>query len=942
MRSRASLQGILPFASLLLSLVGPLAGRVNAATFTNFESHQIHPLALSADGSRLFACNTPDNRLTVYTVTAGGLTLEAEIPVGLEPVSVRIRSASEVWVVNHLSDTISIVDLTTMNVRATLPVGDEPTDVVFAGPGGLAWVCVSQEDAIKRFDPARLDLPPLVIPVPGSDPRALAVNSEGTRVYLAAFESGNRTSILSESEVLSGGGPPPPSPPKSPALPAAPRSGLIVFHDGTHWVDASGTRHWDTLVPIPYLPADQDLFEFDALAATPVPRGFGNIGTLNFGLTVHPLSGVVYVANFEAFNLTRFEPNLKGRFGQYRITRVDPTGPGTVTAVHLNPHINYAVSPGPPGEIALSLSQPNAGDWNAAGDRLYLAVLGSGKLAVLDVAGGVLARLDVGEGPSAAEVDDARNRVYVLNRFSNSVALVSTTSLTKTGEVSLGYQPEPSVVTNGRKFLYDARVTSAHGDLACASCHPFAHFDNIAWDLGDPTGVMQPAPQAGIPPFHPMKGPMATQTLRGLAAIGLMHWRGDRQGFLSFNPAFKTLLGRADSLTSFQMQLFSDFILTVTDPPNPNQNLDRTYPDPAFPTPSPERGRLEFTMVPHDGGVMCQTCHQSIPANDPVRVAPGSFDALIPGPALLEGQAFKIPHLRNMYEKTGFADAPGPQKRTFGFIHDGSVDNLFRFLQSPVFTFSNDDERRDLEAFLLAFDTGTAPAVGAQQTVDAVNRDEPGAVNRIALLMARADAGDVDLVVKGRRAGQPRGWLYQAGQFQSDRMFDPPVSATILRSWAAAGGELTFTAVSPGNGDRIGIDRDCDGWGDRDELDAGTNPADASSFPAASAAVEGGSGGGVLATLSRPGSNPMPATGTTVAFTLAEAADVSVRIFDSQGRFVADLLPRSRQQGTVTLRWFGRDATGSDAPSGVYFLRLDARGAGGRVVTRSERIVLAR
>ena len=30
--------------------------------------------------------------------------------------------------------------------------------------------------------------------------------------------------------------------------------------------------------------------------------------------------------------------------------------------------------------------------------------------------------------------------------------------------------------------------------------------------------------------FHPLKGPMTTQTLRGLKGHGSQHWRGDRMG----------------------------------------------------------------------------------------------------------------------------------------------------------------------------------------------------------------------------------------------------------------------------------------------------------------------------------------------------------------------------------------------------------------------------
>src|SRR2546430_15826133 len=83
--------------------------------------------------------------------------------------------------------------------------------------------------------------------------------------------------------------------------------------------------------------------------------------------------------------------------------------------------------------------------------------------------------------------------------------------------------------------------TSSRGDSACASCHIFGDFDGLAWDLGDPdnseianNGIFTVTPaQAGSPVsvnFRPMKGPMTTQSLRGLDNHGAMHWRGDRLG----------------------------------------------------------------------------------------------------------------------------------------------------------------------------------------------------------------------------------------------------------------------------------------------------------------------------------------------------------------------------------------------------------------------------
>src|SRR5512139_1685972 len=81
------------------------------SSFVAFETGQVRPLAQSPDGTRLFAVNTPDNRLEIFDVGAGALTKVGSVPVGLEPTAVAARTNGEVWVVNHLSDSISIVDV---------------------------------------------------------------------------------------------------------------------------------------------------------------------------------------------------------------------------------------------------------------------------------------------------------------------------------------------------------------------------------------------------------------------------------------------------------------------------------------------------------------------------------------------------------------------------------------------------------------------------------------------------------------------------------------------------------------------------------------------------------------------------------------------------------------------------------------------------------------
>lgn len=101
------------------------------------------------------------------------------------------------------------------------------------------------------------------------------------------------------------------------------------------------------------------------------------------------------------------------------------------------------------------------------------------------------------------------------------------------------YNPEPTSIVNGRPFLYDATLTSGLGDASCASCHVFGDMDGLAWDLGnlDREVVLNPNDYAALNyqlpeqrQLHPLKGPMVTQSMRGIADSGPLHWRGDRTG----------------------------------------------------------------------------------------------------------------------------------------------------------------------------------------------------------------------------------------------------------------------------------------------------------------------------------------------------------------------------------------------------------------------------
>jgi len=312
-----------------------------SSSFKNFEGPQIHPLAMTPDGTRLLAANTPNASLSVFYVAGNTLSLMAEIPVGLEPASVAVRNNNEAWVVNWLSDSVSVVDLNRFKVSRTFDVGDEPTDVVFAGQQKeLAFVCVSGLSLVKVFDPAAPAASPQVITINGKQPRALARDAAGAQVFVSIFESGSQTTIVPEAQVTSNGGPPPPSPAMAPGLPVAPKVGLIVKWNGSGWADETGNAKWTSTIP--YTLADIDVVVIDARGLTPavsnLVRGAGtHIGNAVFD----PTGNRLLVANDEARNVVRFEPNLRGHFLTTRIDSISLGGTPSVTATDINTHIDF-------------------------------------------------------------------------------------------------------------------------------------------------------------------------------------------------------------------------------------------------------------------------------------------------------------------------------------------------------------------------------------------------------------------------------------------------------------------------------------------------------------------------------------------------------------------------------------------------------------------------
>ncbi|MEO8841234.1 MAG: hypothetical protein ABI591_03605 [Kofleriaceae bacterium] len=959
--------------------------------YTLFETLQVRPLALSPNGKLLFAANTPDNRLEIFRVNNGNLTPIGSVSVGLEPVAVAARTNDEVWVVNHLSDSVSIVKLDTAfvaTVTRTLLVGDEPRDIVFAGASKTrAFITTAhrgqntgdaydlQTPGVGRADVWVFDANNLGAAAGGTrltkltlfadTPRALAASRDGSRVYAAAFQSGNQTTSVSEYAVHTmypAGMPGPATINLGGLIIPQPPTGLIVKYKNGHWVDAYGTV-FDPFVKVK-LP-DEDVFAIDANASPPAALASGvyaHVGTTLFNMAVNPASGKLYVTNLDAHNDVRFEghnagvSSVRGHIADSRITVVDPAT-NAVAARDLNPHVDYTTE-GSPAERALSVAFPQDLAFTSDGTKLYVVAQGSQKLAIYntsDVDAGTIHPalasqvMLSGGGPTGVVLDESAHRAYVLTRFDNSISIVNTTTKAEVGKVGM-FNPEPASVTTGRKYLYDATLTSEHGVTACASCHIGGDKDELAWDLGNPGGIPLTITKSGqhgildvftidpaivsalLPAFAPIfgynmpvKGPMTTQSLRGMDNDGPMHWRGDRNGaiqqtgapfidpatsapvvsaqpnsglfdeqkaFGSFNVAFPGLVGAADQLSAEDMQQFTDFVLQMSYPPNPIRNLDNSLTAQQIQGQGfyfnhltlPDSSQIQ---LPSDRFHNCNGCHTLDPnGNAGFTAHPGFFGTDGKLSFEFETQVFKVPHLRNQYTKVGmFGSSPdtiqpgtlilqqGPatdQIRGFGFQHDGSLGQLEHFFTGQVFlkatvnvtlgdgtvvppnpygipfvdpnalgqgqvVFVEDGGfalRAAIVAYLMAFDSNEAPIVGQQITL--TKTDAASAGPRVDLLEQRAAAGECDLVAKSTSIlGANGGLLYNGSGFQPASVYLPPISDAALRKLVAIGlmPAVTFTCVPVGEGQRIAIDRDDDGFADLDEVFAGKNPADPNSHP---------------------------------------------------------------------------------------------------------------
>jgi hypothetical protein len=295
-----------------------------------------------------------------------------------------------------------------------------------------------------------------------------------------------------------------------------------------------------------------------------------------------------------------------------------------------------------------------------------------------------------------------------------------------------------------------------------------------------------------------MKGPMVTQTLKGIAEQGLMHWRGDQRNMFSFNNTFSSLMG-GEQLNDEAINLLAAWSESVVLSPNPNQRLNRAL------TAEQEEGKEAFTTITLPNGSSCEGCH----------ALPNGSNSRVRNQPVGETQPLEIAPLRQMYRKQGMS-VNGPSKMGFGFTHDGTEPSLQAFVSRGLLPEGAAQLGDEVTEFLLALDTGTSPLVGQQVLVSETQNESV-----LDWMLEAVTLGDIDLIATFYDDADTRQYLYNvaSGNWQPDNSTEPVVNMASLLEQSNSG-SLVIMAVYPGTGRRLALDFNQDGWMNRTVVNA--------------------------------------------------------------------------------------------------------------------------
>jgi cytochrome c peroxidase len=390
--------------------------------------------------------------LSVFSVVAASLTYRsfaAEFEPRLRrPIALHL-SADERFLLtaNQRSGSISVVDLSRKAVVRELAVGERLSALAPLPNGRLITLDEARHELILlRRDSA--DVVEVVERLPvASYPVDVAVSASGEHCFVTSLWSRRLTAV----ELPPGGVA---RVVKTIDLPFAPRKLLLVRGDSRLIVaDAFGGRV-----------AIVDPANLELLLVREFPAH--NIR----GLAVSQ-SGQMLLVSHQMLNELAHTVQNDVHWGllmsnDLRWIKLD-------ALLEANSDLYRGAHMHPLGEAGNATSDP-AGVAVAATGLTAVTLSGVDQVAIGKESDFSLSRLKVGKRPTAIVFSADGQRAYTANTFGDSVSIVDIGLREQTDEITLGPQPELSLIDRGELLFYDGRL-SRDGWMSCHSCHTDGH-----------------------------------------------------------------------------------------------------------------------------------------------------------------------------------------------------------------------------------------------------------------------------------------------------------------------------------------------------------------------------------------------------------------------------------------------------------------------------------
>ncbi len=574
-----------------------------------------------SNGNQVWSVN-PDNA-TVSVIDESALSLAAELPVGLSPVSVAEAADGRVWVVNAVSATISVINPVSLTVEQTiaLPRSSLPYGIVFGGSS--AYVALEATAEVIKLSLTGVEQARQSV---GANPRHLSIDSEGVTLYVSRFIT--------------------------PVLPGEDTATPVVE-------DASGKYGGEMLVM-----ATSDLSVTDTVilahADKPASENEGP-GIPNY------LGAMALSPDGKTGWLPSKQDNILG--GALR------GGPGlafdqTVRAVTSKIDLDNLVEINGDRVDHDNASVAGNAVFDPFGVTLFVSLEGNRQISIIDVSTAIeIGRFDTGRAPQGMAVSADGKRLYVHNFMDRTMGVYDIDAIVQSGEATATELAVIDVVTTesldatvlrGKQLFYDARDDRLAGldYMSCASCHENGGHDGRTWDF---TGVGE--------------GLRNTITLRGRAGMGhgILHWTGNFDEVQDFEGQIREFaggsglmddalfagvsdpLGNAKAGLSDDLDAMAAYLTSLERvPDSPWRNADGTL------TASAEAGKLVFSAAG------CAACHTGEPFTDSATAALHDIGSIMADSGKRLGQdltGLDTPTLLGVWN-------------TAPYLHDGSATTL--------------------------------------------------------------------------------------------------------------------------------------------------------------------------------------------------------------------------------------------------------------------------